>query len=53
MNEMSFTGACRHYFGLRDGQSLSDFMLKVKRLTDADKLEIRAGLEALGYKIKS
>lgn len=50
--ETSFTAACKDFFGLRPEQSLRGFMDEVKRLTDADKAEIKQGLEKQGYLIK-
>jgi len=52
MKEMSFIPACKDFFGMKHGQSLGDFMKECKELTDADRAEITAGLEANGYKIK-
>lgn len=48
---MTFMAACKDYFGLRPGQTALDFGKEIKLLTDADKAEIRAGLEKNGYEI--
>ncbi|HEU4344783.1 MAG TPA: hypothetical protein VFU31_24810 [Candidatus Binatia bacterium] len=52
MKEMGILQACIDFFGLKQGQSRMDFMRdEFKRLNDADKAEIKAGLEKNGYKI--
>ena len=50
---MSFTAACKDFFGVKPGQTALDFMKEVKALTEADKAEIKAGLEANGYQINN
>lgn len=46
--------AARDYFGPRNGDSSAGtFMIEWRELSDADKAEIKAGLEALGYVIKA
>ncbi len=37
---MSFTAACKDFFGVKPGQTAMDFMKEVKQLTDDDKAEI-------------
>lgn len=49
--KLTFMMACRDFFGLHSGQTNMQFAQEVKALTDADKTEIRAGLEKLGYEI--
>lgn len=53
--EQTYTGvagAARDFFGPRNGDnSAGAFMIEWRELSDADKAEIKAGLEALGYKI--
>lgn len=48
---MSFSAACKDYFGVKPGQTALDFMKEVKALSADDKVEISAGLKALGYEI--
>jgi len=50
---MGLPSAMMDFFGRKPDQSLQAFALEVKQLTDADKAEIRAGLEANGYTIKA
>jgi uncharacterized protein YcgL (UPF0745 family) len=47
--QMSFMNACRHFFGQKPGQTLQQFGAEIKQLTEADRAEIKAGLEAQGY----
>ena len=52
MKEMSLISACIDFFGLKQGQDRMQFMKdEYKKLTDADRVEIAAGLEKNGYKI--
>ena len=52
--EMGFMSACNDFFGMKEGQKLTDFRDEVGQLSDQDKKEIADGLEATGkYKIKS
>lgn len=48
---MTFMAACKDFFGLKHGQTALDFGKEIKALTDADKAEIKAGLEQSGYEI--
>ena len=50
--ELSLPQAMKDFFGFAPGQGLGGFVAEIKKLTDADKAEIRAGLTKLGYKIK-
>ena len=43
--------AIKDYFGMLPGQTLSEFSQEVKRLNEADRAEIKAGLIKLGYDI--
>lgn len=48
----SLLSACKHYFGMLPHQkSAIEFGQEYKKLTSEDKVEIRAGLEAIGYTI--
>lgn len=49
--KLTFMAACRDYFGLMPGQTAMDFGKELKQLSDADRAEIKAGLEANGYEI--
>jgi hypothetical protein len=51
IKKLTFMGACRDFFGLKEGQSAMDFGKELKQLTDADRAEIKAGLEQNGYEI--
>ncbi len=51
MKEMKLMSACKDFFGLKPGQTAIQFLAEYKQLTDADKVEISAGLEHNGYKI--
>lgn len=49
---MSFLAACREYFGMKSGQAPVDFLKELKALSEADRAEIKKGLEANGYMIQ-
>jgi hypothetical protein len=52
MKEMTALSAAIDFFGLKQGQSRMDFARdEWKKLNDADKDEIKSGLEQNGYKI--
>lgn len=51
VKEMKFVTACRDFFGHLPGQGLGQFAEEVKKLTPADRQEIKDGLEKNGYKI--
>lgn len=52
MKEMTILQASIDFFGLKPEQSRMDFARdEWKKLTDADKAEMKAGLEQNGYKI--
>lgn len=51
MKQMTFMAACKDYFGLKHGQTALDFGREIKALSEADKAEIKAGLEQNGYQI--
>lgn len=50
---MGLTSAMQLFFGRLPNQNLSEFAAEVKKLTDEDKAEIKAGLEKNGYIIKA
>lgn len=45
--------AFKDFFGLKTGQTLMQFKAEIDQLTDEDRAEIVAGLEANGYKFKA
>ena len=53
MKPMTFMQACKDFFGLKPGQTLSDFAREMRELTDADKAEISALFPSVGYGIVS
>lgn len=48
---ISFIAAMRRFFGLREGQTLTEFSAELKALNDADRAYFRKGLEQNGYVI--
>lgn len=48
---MTYMNACADFFGRRPGQTLMQFRDELKGLTDKDRMEIREGLEQMGYAI--
>lgn len=51
LKSMGFMAACKHYFGLKPGQGLSDFMKEVKELTPKDREDLKALFPSVGYSI--
>jgi hypothetical protein len=51
MKKLTFMAACRDFFGVREGQTAVDFGKELKQLTEADRAEIKAGLQQNGYEI--
>lgn len=47
----TFMSACRDFFGTKEGQTAMEFGKELKELTEADRAEIKAGLQKLGYVI--
>lgn len=47
----TFMQATADFFGRKQGQTLMEFRNELKALTDADRAEIREGLQQLGYNI--
>lgn len=47
----SLMAACKDYFGLKPNQTAMEFLKEFKELTDADRDEIKVGLEKVGYVI--
>lgn len=50
MPEMTLIAATKKYLGL-PGESLSDFSAQYKRLTDADRDDLKAAFSAIGVTI--
>ncbi len=51
---ISFTIACKKFFGQKQGESLADFATELKALTDDDRAEMRTQLqEALGEEVSA
>lgn len=46
--KMTFTAACRQFFGFLPGQGLSQFAAELKALTHEDKQQLAAGLREVG-----
>ena len=53
MKKMSFLMACKDFFGLKDGQTLTEFGQEVKKLTDADRNDLISEFAKVGYEITS
>ena len=51
VKQKTFLMACLDFFGCLPNQSKMEFSQELKKLTEADRAEISAGLEANGYKI--
>jgi len=43
--------AAKDFFGLKPDQTIGGFSMEWKQLTERDKLEIKEGLQKIGYKI--
>lgn len=51
MEKVSFAKACKEYFGMKPGQTLSDFLAELKELTEKDREELKAMFPSVGYEI--
>ena len=51
MQIMSFTAACKHYFGYKQGQTLGEFMAEVKELTPEDRAYFTKHFPSVGIEI--
>jgi len=51
MQIMSFTAACKQYFGYKQGQTLGEFMNEVKELTPSDRLYFIKLFPSIGIEI--
>lgn len=49
---MFFVGACKDFFGFLPGTGLKEFAMELKKLTEHDRKEIKAGLIKNGYVIQ-
>lgn len=50
---MSFIAACKDYFGMKEGQTLSDFMTEIKALTTQDREDLKKEFARIGYQISA
>jgi hypothetical protein len=50
--EMSFMAAMRNFFDYRPNQDTKSFYEEIKTLSDTDRAEFAAMLQAEGYKLK-
>ena len=48
---MSLVVACKHFFGFKHGQTMSEFMNEIRELNDAEKAEFKRLLQGIGYTI--
>ena len=48
----SFTGQVRAYFGMKPGQTLSEFGREIKELSDADRKWFTEQFNAIGYPVQ-
>lgn len=51
MKVMSFTAACKEYFGYKPGQTLGEFMTEVKQLTPEDRQYFTKLFPSVGIEI--
>lgn len=51
MKQMTLTAALKDYFGYKPGQSLGEFMIEIKALTDEDKAYFKALFPSVDYQI--
>ena len=49
MKEISFVAAMKEHFGLKEGQTLQQFAIELKTLTNEDRDYFRRELEVIGY----
>ena len=48
MEKKSFVARCREFFGLKEGQKLTEFATELRALTHKDKLDLCAEFERAG-----
>ena len=51
MENMGFTAACLKFFGKKQGQTNTEFMVEMRQLTDQDKDELAEMFKTVGYNI--
>ena len=51
MKVMSFTAACKDYFGYKQGQTLGEFMTEVKELSQDDRAYFTKLFPSVGIEI--
>jgi hypothetical protein len=49
MKHCSFIQACREFFGLKDGQTLKEFVDEIRQLSVDDKAELILLFRNVGY----
>lgn len=47
--KMPYAAAMKHYFGLHPGQTLGQFMVELRALSDEEKAWFRDNLSQVGY----
>lgn len=52
MQKFAFMAACRHYFGLKPQQTLSEFAQEVKALSDEDRAWFKREFVKVGYEVE-
>ena len=48
---IAFTAACLKFFGKKEGQSNTEFMIEIRALSDKDKDDLKALFPSVGYTI--
>ena len=51
LKEATFIGACRQFFGLKQGQTLKEFGDEIKCLSDKDRTDLTDMFTFVGFKI--
>ena len=50
-SKMSFIVACKKFFGMKIGQSLTDFANEIKAISDKEKAELTHEFQTVGIEI--
>lgn len=53
MKDVTFAIAMKEFFGLKEGQTTSGFMLELKELTAEDRVYFTEHLKSVGYNVIS
>lgn len=51
MKSMTFVAACKDFFGMKQGQTATDFMKEIRELTPEDRTYLTALFPSVGYEI--